>query len=383
MSCNYRKSVVIEEHDSEIEIQNFCEIQDGIEQLGIGFDSFLGSSTNRSIDTGLSGCLSNDLLKRLEENSPVCSRRQSSEKISSLVLDEDNVFAKKASKFGRTNESLLKDQNATNMNNLGSYYFADINAGNSPISNNFSNFGNCYPNTSIQNSGPCNVDVNACKDKSNYMYGKPGWTCGMCRNFNFELRMKCNRCGKNVDASLIKNSPNKAFASPENFNAGFKPSFDSQLRQNSGTSTCDSIPAFNPNMNNKMNNEMANDLNSNSNFNLMSNGKMNSANCYSTMKLNPELLNSVISNYESSKSAEMRKKKKPFVERMGDWACIKCKNMNFAFRSSCNKCNLTKVDSDMLFNTYMKNVTIFMKMQEMAQSKNKATNVQEDEKNNN
>lgn len=32
--------------------------------------------------------------------------------------------------------------------------------------------------------------------------------------------------------------------------------------------------------------------------------------------------------------------KKSF-ERDGDWVCFKCKNLNFSFRNTCNKCNLT------------------------------------------
>lgn len=39
-------------------------------------------------------------------------------------------------------------------------------------------------------------------------------------------------------------------------------------------------------------------------------------------------------------------KKKKFVERKGDWKCSKCKNINFAFREKCNKCKITKEESD-------------------------------------
>ena len=46
------------------------------------------------------------------------------------------------------------------------------------------------------------------------------------------------------------------------------------------------------------------------------------------------------------KREERRKKKNNFVKREGDWICYKCKNLNFAFRSICNKCKLPKKESE-------------------------------------
>lgn len=36
------------------------------------------------------------------------------------------------------------------------------------------------------------------------------------------------------------------------------------------------------------------------------------------------------------------RRKKPFIEREGDWVCSTCKNLNFAFRLNCNRCNQPK-----------------------------------------
>ena len=41
-----------------------------------------------------------------------------------------------------------------------------------------------------------------------------------------------------------------------------------------------------------------------------------------------------------------KKKKKEFIEREGDWPCYRCKNLNFAFRNKCNKCKMTKEESE-------------------------------------
>ena len=58
-------------------------------------------------------------------------------------------------------------------------------------------------------------------------------------------------------------------------------------------------------------------------------------------------------NYNnSSKNAYEKKKKKKkaeFVEREGDWSCYRCKNVNFSFREKCNKCLLSKEESEKKF----------------------------------
>ena len=43
---------------------------------------------------------------------------------------------------------------------------------------------------------------------------------------------------------------------------------------------------------------------------------------------------------------DKKKKKNTFVKRKGDWICYKCKNLNFAFRKFCNKCKLSKEETD-------------------------------------
>ena len=53
-------------------------------------------------------------------------------------------------------------------------------------------------------------------------------------------------------------------------------------------------------------------------------------------------------SYENSNS-NFRKKarhKKHFKVRFGDWICPKCENLNFSFRSKCNRCGLSKEKSE-------------------------------------
>jgi len=39
---------------------------------------------------------------------------------------------------------------------------------------------------------------------------------------------------------------------------------------------------------------------------------------------------------------QKKKEKKNFIKKNGDWKCPYCFNINFAFRSSCNRCRLSK-----------------------------------------
>jgi len=39
------------------------------------------------------------------------------------------------------------------------------------------------------------------------------------------------------------------------------------------------------------------------------------------------------------------KKMRPFAERTGDWICRNCRNLNFSFRTECNRCKLPKKET--------------------------------------
>ena len=105
------------------------------------------------------------------------------------------------------------------------------------------------------------VNTNATEFTKTFMYGKQGWICHSCKNFNYESRVKCNRCQK-IPSKEIKSN---------------------QIQ------------------NVKVSNE----------------------------------------SYE-----EIRKIK--LTEREGDWNCLKCKNLNFAFRVKCNRCQISKHENNKL-----------------------------------
>jgi hypothetical protein len=55
--------------------------------------------------------------------------------------------------------------------------------------------------------------------------------------------------------------------------------------------------------------------------------------------------------------------KRKFTERHGDWICSKCKNLNFSFRMKCNRCQLSKDESDKIPNL---NTDSFIKQNEIS-----------------
>ena len=82
----------------------------------------------------------------------------------------------------------------------------------------------------------------------------------------------------------------------------------------------------------------------NSNNNLVSNA-VNVSKKFNEMCLNKEDMQNFILKNSNVKKNKIKKGKKNFLEREGDWKCFKCKNINFAFRKTCNRCNFMKEES--------------------------------------
>ena len=58
----------------------------------------------------------------------------------------------------------------------------------------------------------------------------------------------------------------------------------------------------------------------------------------------PIFYNPMIKTQKGFYGKYQKKKTKPFIERIGDWICKNCKNLNFAFRNECNRCKMPKKD---------------------------------------
>ena len=108
------------------------------------------------------------------------------------------------------------------------------------------------------------------------MFGRRGWICEQCNNFNYDSRNKCNRCGILKQAKIINY---------ELLPSQLSTTTQSQVSSNKSTSTFTNSSDDNEDKNVKMN------------LNL---------------------------NYK------------------GDWICSNCNNLNYAFRLTCNRCQVVK-----------------------------------------
>jgi len=59
------------------------------------------------------------------------------------------------------------------------------------------------------------------------------------------------------------------------------------------------------------------------------------------------------------------KKLGTFVERQGDWICMRCKNLNFSFRVVCNRCKIPKADSENLYEGHLQSLLNLVKYNEL------------------
>jgi len=61
-------------------------------------------------------------------------------------------------------------------------------------------------------------------------------------------------------------------------------------------------------------------------------------------------------------------KKSQFVERQGDWICMRCKNLNFSFRVMCNRCKIPKCESELLYEEHLHNLMNYVRFNDIIQN---------------
>ena len=176
----------------------------------------------------------------------------------------------------------------------------------------------CYncPNRNHYNkdfNNNMNMSLNNFSDKLNFfnnsftMNGKQGWICTSCKNFNYEskyliilfniiVRIKCNRCGKKNDNLFNQQNSYGTRGGNANINMMYHP----MNEIGEGMNEIYHCPLMKAKIFLKGNNTQEND------------------------------------------------NRKPFNERPGDWICYNCQNLNFTFRTNCNRCHISKIQNQKL-----------------------------------
>ena len=69
-------------------------------------------------------------------------------------------------------------------------------------------------------------------------------------------------------------------------------------------------------------------------------------------------------NQENNLNNNNFNNKKMFIEKPGDWICNNCQNLNFSFRTNCNRCHMPKSENQKLnqnlqMNGYINNMNFY------------------------
>ena len=81
------------------------------------------------------------------------------------------------------------------------------NCNNNNKMNNYYNFNNYY----YHHQGINNTNINLNSDEYiTEMFGRRGWICNLCSNFNYETRKKCNKCNEIKNPKKIIHNNNNS-----------------------------------------------------------------------------------------------------------------------------------------------------------------------------
>ena len=157
------------------------------------------------------------------------------------------------------------------------------------------------------------------------------WNCPKCENLNFSFREKCNKCQHQK----------------EYFNAFdcalyiFPPSINEEQHEDEMTFHAPfamaQLPSISPFLRDKFMKTPSciNPVTSR----LLNFEKENSEKITTIMTENGK-----VSAQKKDVDEILSKVKKPNTQRQGDWLCLKCHNLNFAFRKECNICTNSKTE---------------------------------------
>ena len=144
------------------------------------------------------------------DNNPVNENLSNNEK---YLIPKDYMLGQNINLFNhQISQNQLHANLTQNDENNNNYYLNDVN----PINqnNNQNNYYFQYLNFNSQNINMLNRNIPKNQPKriiDNFkleMFGKIGWICQFCNNFNYETRKKCNRCRNKKQAKNLKSINN-------------------------------------------------------------------------------------------------------------------------------------------------------------------------------
>lgn len=142
---------------------------------------------------------------------------------------------------------------------------------------------------------------------SSFSFPDGGWVWSFCQNYNFFGRARWNRCSKNKSKEDCEGKPQHI------------------IRK-------------------EIKSRKKNDENNMNNMNKMNKFKMKKQ----AVKIEPV-------EVPPSDSDVSEGNKKNESERVGDWVCFSWNNLNFSFRKICNRCKLTREESEMQYAAFQSN----------------------------
>ena len=170
-------------------------------------NSIIDSPSINNINQNI--CILKDILNSVDENKNNISNSSNEEPYKKLLLNTDSTpFIPKSCKNYLTNENIpfednQQTENKYSENSNGPKTIKDMlmDLHNNKFNNETEKTNNYdinqnfyYKNTYIINN---DNNINCELDPKDYlieMFGRKGWICKKCDNFNFETRNKCNRC---------------------------------------------------------------------------------------------------------------------------------------------------------------------------------------------
>lgn len=147
------------------------------------------------------------------------------------------------------------------------------------------------------------------------------WNCSKCGNLNFSFRQKCNKCESPKPLSNPFGCAFYIFPPTQHDDPPDK-SLPSEAENDH-----DQIPSLSPFLDEDIF-ELYPRLHEKEN----SRTKAGSENT------------EISSDYEKTTAQILKRVKKPSTKKLGDWVCLKCLNLNFSFRQTCNVCKNSKTD---------------------------------------